>query len=476
MKRISKITVKLFGWYFTFVVIFYGTVFVLYMNVQRMLKISDNVVNKNYKISSASKKMIEHLLSMEENENKYIILKKKEYLDYFITSQKEFEKSINSIINMSPTWKNLSKSYLKFSLTTKKAEEISLNENKEPWLPEETINKWIKQISDAKIENEEEIENANHELNQRGQLAGRSAFIGLVISAVVGLFGIILLSHSMIMPLRALLTGIRSISQDRESEPVRIKSKDEFGELASAFNEMAFRLKEEQRMRSDFISMLSHEIRTPLTSIRESVNLIEEGIMGNINPRQKKFLEIANLEIGRVCDLLNRIMQVSCLESGGNNIVPSVLDPVTFITECVDQVNPTAESKNMKITTSIPDKLPNIIGDSKYLQQVLINLLSNAVKFSPQGSKIIVSVDLYNDLKNLIFTVSDNGPGISQEEQPFIFNKYYRAKRVREHMDGVGLGLSISKHIVEAHGGKIWIKSDLGKGCAFSFTLPISST
>jgi signal transduction histidine kinase len=267
-----------------------------------------------------------------------------------------------------------------------------------------------------------------------------------------------------------LLNGIRSISQERQSDPIRIRSEDEFGTLASAFNEMAFRLKEEQRMRSDFISMVSHEIRTPLTSIRESVNLITEGIMGDINSRQRKFLEIASLEIGRVCDFLNRIMQVSSLESGAFNVRPCALTTYSFVSECLENFKASAESKGIVIRADIAHELPDVMGDAKYLQQVFANLLGNAIKFSPSGSEIAVSVQDSGNM--LTFAVSDNGPGIPKEEQAFIFNKYYRAKDMRERMDGMGLGLSITKHLIEAHGGTIWVSSDEGKGSTFGFGLP----
>ena len=124
----------------------------------------------------------------------------------------------------------------------------------------------------------------------------------------------------MIRPLRELRRGIKSMSRSGLNDPIRIYSNDEFGELAGAFNDMAARLTEEERMRSDFISMLSHEIRTPLTSIRESVNLIAEEVMGDINEKQRRFLLIASHELERITTLLNHLMQISRLEAGAVEI------------------------------------------------------------------------------------------------------------------------------------------------------------
>ncbi|OQY59425.1 MAG: hypothetical protein B6245_06785 [Desulfobacteraceae bacterium 4572_88] len=479
MKLKPGIAGKLFAWYFVFVLIFFGTILILYANVRQMMEISEHIVNKNYKISSASKKMIENLFSMEEYEKKYLLLKRAEYRPYFVSAQKAFEESLAEIMTLesngmsiSTRWKELNEDYWKFSSESKKRISDKLPETL--WIPETVISGWVQKISEARTENEEDVELANRELNRRGQMTVRTGLMGLGISILAGLFGSRFLAHSMIRPLRKLLRGIRSISKARGSEPIHIRSGDEFGELADAFNEMARRLKEEQQMRSDFISMLSHEIRTPLTSIRESVNLIEEGIMGNINDKQRKFLEIANLEIGRVCELLNRLMQVFRMESGVLKIYPRPVDPLCLLTTCLDQIAPSAEAKGTALESQIPPELPQVMGDSKQLPQVLLNILGNAVKFSPPDSKVVVRLESAQDRNKLNFSVSDNGPGIPEEEQSFIFNKYYRAKGVREHMDGVGLGLSISKRIIEAHGGSVWVTSRMGEGSTFGFSLPIA--
>ena len=480
-----SITTKLFIWFFTFVLIFYGTILVLFNNVTQVVEISENVVNKNYEISSASKKMIENLLSMEENEKKYGLLKKKDYFNYFLSAQKEFEGNLLKVISLesdgkaiSPHWKSLHHSYGSYQSEPEgtghvKGDQKSHQSSEALWIPESVINEWIQRISMARAENEQEIESATRELNRRSILSARNVLVGVGISTLVGILGITFLAYSMIRPLRELLKGIRSIPKEKPGTPIRIRSQDEFGELANAFNEMATRLRQEERMRSDFISMLSHEIRTPLTSIRESVNMIGEEVMGDINQQQRKFLEIASLEIGRICDLLNHLMNVSRLESSGIKIQPLPLDPTSFVSNCILKLNPTAEAKNINIEMHVSPGVPSVMADPEKLQQVLLNLLDNAIKFSTPNSKISVRVDPDEDPARLKFTVSDNGPGISDKELSYVFDRYYRARNVREHMDGVGLGLSISKHIVKAHEGRIWVNSKVGHGSTFGFSLPI---
>lgn len=480
MKLKFGIMMKLFLWYFVLISIFYGTIFLLFIHIRQIVKVSEDIVNKNYKISSASKKMIESLLWMAENENKYDLLKKEDYKEYFLSAQKEFEGNLTEILRLDSKeprdhdpWRQLYQDYLAHLPASSEGPDEE-EPAKTLWIPETVLNDWVQRISKARSENEIQIESEMLGLNHGGRLAIRAGVLGLGASVLVGLLGSIFLAHSMSRPLRELRKGIGSISQHGLITPIRVMSKDEFGELAGAFNEMADRLRQEERMRSDFISMLSHEIRTPLTSIRESVNLIAEEVMGAINDRQRRFLEIASREIERICDLLNHLMQVSRLEAGVIKIEPRPLDPSTFVSGGIYRVTPAAESKGILIRAEVSDQVPHVMGDHDHLQQVLLNLLGNAIKFSPSGSEIIVRVELdrTEDGDRLRFSVSDSGPGIPQEEQSLIFHKYYRASGVRDQVDGVGLGLNISKHIVEAHGGAIWMESRMGQGSTFGFTLP----
>ncbi|MBN1931564.1 MAG: HAMP domain-containing protein [Desulfobacterales bacterium] len=482
MKLRYGIKAKLFSWFFISAVIFFGTIFVLYMNVQQIVNISEVIINKNNKISLISKKLIENLFSMEENDKKYHLLKKKDYLNYFLSSQKEFQANLSEILQMdtmdteettaSHQWKKLEDDFQKFF---HKLGELKKTEySRSLWIPESVINQWIQNVTKIQSENERDIEKAIMELHHRSQMSAKNGLIGLAISMVVGLVGIMFLAYSMIRPIRELIRGIGTISQDRFSKPIHIRSKDEFGELAGAFNKMALRLSQEEQMRSDFISMLSHEIRTPLTSIRESVNMIVEEVMGTINQKQRKFLQIASTEIGRIHDLLNRFMQVSRLESGFFRINPRSLETGSFVVDCIYQVKPIAEAKNINIEAQIPDGLPNLMGDPEHLKRLLLNLLDNAIKFSDSGNKIKVRVELDEKDSIFKFSITDNGPGIPEDEQSLIFNKYYQARDVREYMNGVGLGLSISKRIVEAHKGTVWIESKTGRGSTFGFSLPFT--
>ncbi len=480
MKIKFGILVKLFCWYLLACLIFYGTILFLFVHIQELGKISENIVNRKYRIATASKKMIDTLWWMAENQKKYDLLQKEEYKEYFATGQKDYETNLFEILWLGGggsddnPWDGLYREYQEQFTSGK--QQADAEHSDVPWLKEELINEWVEKIQKARAANEQQIERMVKNLNAQGRTAMEWGVVGVSASLLVGLFGVIGFSFGMIRPLRELRRGIKSMSRSGLTDPIRIYSNDEFGELAGAFNDMATRLTEEERMRSDFISMLSHEIRTPLTSIRESVNLIAEEVMGDINEKQRRFLLIASRELERITTLLNHLMQISRLEAGAVEIRPHEIDLGEFVQGAISRLIPAAEAKDISIHSEIESGISGFYCDPDNLQQVLLNLIGNAIKFSPHGSAILVFVRKDDSVKapHLAFSVTDAGPGVPDAEQALVFHKYYRASGVRDEVDGVGLGLSISKYIVEAHGGEIGIRSKPGEGSTFSFTLPLN--
>src|SRR5208337_705295 len=310
--------------------------------------------NRNYRIATASKKMIDTLWWMAENEKKYDLLKKEEYKEYFAQGQKEYETNLFEILWLGAGggdenhWDGLYREYQEqFSPECK--EQAGAEHSDVPWLNEELINEWGEKIQKARAANERQIESMVKILSVQGRTAVQWGLVGVSASLLIGLIGVIGFSFGMSRPLRELQRGIKSMSRSGLTAPIRIYSNDEFGALAGAFNDMAARLTEEERMRSDFISMLSHEIRTPLTSIRESVNLIAEEVMGDINEKQRRFLLIASRELERITTLLNHLMQISRLEAGAVEIHPRVIDLGEFVQGAISRLVPAAEAKDISI-------------------------------------------------------------------------------------------------------------------------------
>ncbi|MGC9965407.1 MAG: HAMP domain-containing sensor histidine kinase [Syntrophobacteraceae bacterium] len=483
MKIKFGILAKLFAWYLLACLIFYGTILSLFVHIHALGKISEDITNRNYRISTASKKMIDTLWWMAESQKKYDLLKKEEYKEYLASGQKEYEANLYEIVWLGPgtgnsvgdnPWEGLYREYLE-QLEAEEQKQADAEHSGVLWLNEDLINQWVEKIQKARVANEQQIEIMVKNLNRQGREAVQWGLVGVSASLLIGLFGVIGFSLGMSRPLRELRRGIKAMSRSGLTDPIRVYSNDEFGELAGTFNDMAARLTEEERMRSDFISMLSHEIRTPLTSIRESVNLISEEVMGDINEKQRRFLLIASHELERITTLLNHLMQISRLEAGAVEIHPRSIDLDEFVQSTISRLIPAAEAKDISIGSEIDTTISGFYCDPDNMQQVLLNLIGNAIKFSPQGSDILVSVkrDESGKSPNLVFSIRDHGQGIPEEEQALVFHKYYRASGTRDEVDGVGLGLSISKHIVETHGGEIGVRSKPGEGSTFSFTLPV---
>jgi len=461
-----------------FVLIFYGTLLVLYTDTQKITGISERIVSKNNEISTLSKTMYENLLSMEANDKKYRLLNKDVYRQYFEEERQSFELNLTKLLSLestgykvAPLWKELATSYMKHSRTRSEAPGNS-GADLAKWVPEETINTWLEMISEARRENEVEIEKSLLSINQRGRVSVRNGMIGMGITIIAGIAAALFLSKSILQPLKKLKHALINISFDKDAEEIRIDRQDEFGELAVAFNDMSKQLKEEEELRSEFIATLSHEIRTPLSSIRESVNMILEGVLGAVNDKQTKFLEIAQSEIFRISDLLKHLLQVSHLDAESRRVTPILIDPNKLALEVSRSLIPSAKAKGVTMKLHKMSAPPVLIGVKKELQQVLFNLLDNAIKFSPKNGEIVIQLFLSDSKGSLVYKITDQGPGITNQEQTLIFSKYYRAKNARSHTDGVGLGLSISKRIIQFHGGEIYVKNNEDRGCSFFCKLP----
>jgi two-component system phosphate regulon sensor histidine kinase PhoR len=225
-----------------------------------------------------------------------------------------------------------------------------------------------------------------------------------------------------------------------------------------------------EKIRQDFISNVSHELKTPLTSIKAMVEVLLEGGAEDSKLR-KDFLENINQEVDRLSRLVSDLLLLSRLESDREFLNPISTDFVTLITRTVSRFQPRAMKEGITLSLEIKGDIPPLKVDVNYIDQVISNLIDNAIKYTPSGGKIDVIVeDLGKDIR---VSVKDTGIGIPKEDLPRIFERFYRGDKSRSlSLGGVGLGLSIVKHIVEAHGGRVGVESEIGKGSTFYFTLP----
>ena len=274
---------------------------------------------------------------------------------------------------------------------------------------------------------------------------------------------------------------IELISQDDETKKVLRASsaviEDESGKTVGMVSVLSDITKQKQldRMKEGFIANVSHELRTPIVAVEKSLSLILSKAAGAITPTQEQFLSIAERNLKRLNILINDLLDLSKLEAGKMEFKSSLGSLPELIDESVGTLNAWADSKSIKITTSIPKNMPQVKLDSNRIIQVLNNLIGNAIKYTPKGGAVNVEVSLDNQQGEAQVTIQDNGIGIEEKNLPKIFDKFYQVgERTPTDIGGTGIGLSIAKEIVEKHAGRIWAESEKGKGTRFIFTLPLS--
>ena len=230
-------------------------------------------------------------------------------------------------------------------------------------------------------------------------------------------------------------------------------------------------LRKLERIRRDFVANVSHEFRTPLTAIQGFSETLIAGAINDPNNRDR-FLAIILDHSRRLARLTEDLLRLSEMDAERLELEIRRVGVAQLVESCYETAQRRATEKGLYLSLQLPPSMPDVAGDTRRLQEVLQNLLDNAIQYTLPGGKIILSAETKSD--EVILTVSDTGIGIPQADQPRIFERFYRvdAARSRE-AGGTGLGLSIAKHLIEAHGGRLWVESEIGLGSKFHFSVPV---
>ncbi|MFA5879112.1 MAG: ATP-binding protein [Candidatus Margulisiibacteriota bacterium] len=236
--------------------------------------------------------------------------------------------------------------------------------------------------------------------------------------------------------------------------------------------------KELDQLKNDFISITSHELRSPLASIREAISLVLDKSAGEINEIQGNFLSIAKRNTERLGRLINTLLDLSKIEAGKLQLITTEVNINEIFTEIYNNFSSLMKEKTIEFTLTLNPKIEKIVVDRDKLIQIITNLISNAYKFTPEGGNISVKVDYHEENDDVIkVSVQDSGIGISKKNQVRLFQKFTQVDTsLTRKVEGTGLGLVISKELIELHGGKIWLDSEENKGTTFSFILPIKNS
>ncbi len=231
--------------------------------------------------------------------------------------------------------------------------------------------------------------------------------------------------------------------------------------------------KEMERLREDFIATLTHDLRTPSLASIQTLEYFLNGKLGSLNEKQSMLLATMKKSHEDMLGLVNTLLEVYKYESGHLKLIKTPFNFEQLLEECINQVKPLAEAKNQhieKIFTNLDSA--DIVADRNEIRRVIINLLGNAVKYTPSGGQIEIRAEI--DDKDLRFAVKDNGEGIFKKDIPLLFKRFSQGTQAKRSIS-TGLGLYLSKQIIDAHGGKIWLESDKNKGSEFFFLLPDSA-
>jgi signal transduction histidine kinase len=233
-------------------------------------------------------------------------------------------------------------------------------------------------------------------------------------------------------------------------------------------------LRELERMKDAFFNTISHDLRIPVTGILGYGEMLEEGLVGDLGPEQREFVQHIIEAARRMTGLLNDLLDFARLEAGRLAITPRPISLLELVQQALNTMRPAIERKQLSLRTDLPAELPDVLADPDRVIQVLSNLLSNATKFTPEGGTITVLAAMRPDGSALRVAVSDTGVGIPPEAMPHLFERFFQTEAGRR-AGGTGLGLHISKSLIEAQGGAMGVESQPGRGSTFWFTLPLAA-
>lgn len=375
-----------------------------------------------------------------------------------------------------------------------------------------TLDEYLEPSLQMKSSAEKTMRDTEAHISGLLQALYRNLFIMLGILLVTAIFLSWYITRNIIAPIEEITAFIKSAPLTQPKTLKATSRNDEIGTLALEFSNMQERIKKYQdellqsrkelekkveertkelqkainrlqtldKSKDEFIWLVSHELKTPLTSIANCVEMLLSEEFKLSNEERNKYLNIIGEETARLNRLINNVLDITRMEAGTLPFNFRKVDILSLAERTVIQHQPEARKNGLQIKFKANPSadLLNVYADPDRIKQVLSNLINNAIKFTPSGGRITVSVDLITETDGKKFAqieVSDTGIGIPEKDWDRIFEKFTQLE-VEHHSTGSGLGLAIVKKIVEMHGGKVWVRSEEGKGSTFFFTIPIEGT
>jgi two-component system, NtrC family, sensor histidine kinase GlrK len=429
------------------------------------------------------------LYTLRKFERKYVISEDMDFLDQFHETQRSLLSDLDQMKRLLDTAGNEDRANLLLNAcekyTRKVNEEADLIKNFKGYPKRDfeeqkqaLVDDIMEHLDRLRKETEKVTDNRIKTSGEVGQEALRIIMILAVLSVVMAILIAFFISRTIHRPIRLLITGIKEITRGRFEKHLEILSPPEINELAHAYNNMCDRLKELDELKADFIAGVSHEFRTPLAVIREAIGLYIESLENRPSEKQQKLLSIIEEECERLIDSVSRVLNLSRMDAGIAEYHMEKYSLTHMVAIGISKVQPIAQRKGITLEYNPESNIPAAFFDPEKIGLVLDNLLGNALKFTPEKGSVTVRVieskgvpvtGSGNKTGQIIeVSISDTGPGIPAENIHEIFDKYRKL-----HENGTGLGLYISRQIIIAHGGEIWVESNGKTGSTFFFTVPL---
>ncbi len=479
--RLTIFSRLMIGYFTMFVLVMIVGVYAILM-LHQLNAGTHHILTVDNRIIDYEEKLTDSILSQMRYEKKYVITKDAVLYDQFLSAKEDFNKLLSEALLIADTPEketslNKVKAYhTRFqSSIERQVEEVvghqSPSRRGSGLEIERAADGILEELKKLEILSRHDVQDRMSGLKEAGATASQFAIIMSIIALVLVIGISFLITRSITKPLTMLRDRTKEISKGIFDGDLNHPAPPEVADLMVAFNSMCAKLKTVDKMKSDFFSSMSHELRTPLTSIKEGISLLQDGVGGAVTEKQKRLLTILSEESKRLIDLVNSLLDLSKMEAGMMTYAFEQGSIVPLIGRATTEITPLIEAKKIVLQKKVDEKLPVIRMDREKILQALRNLIGNAVKFTPERGEVTISARVVN--REVEVAVSDTGPGIAKEDLTTIFEKFHQASPTNpDRIKGTGLGLAIVRHIITAHGGKVWAESEPGHGSSFFFVLP----
>ncbi|MEP6887469.1 MAG: ATP-binding protein [Nitrospirales bacterium] len=456
--------------------------------IRQITEFSNALVSTHYPAIDTAKWLIDNLYAQVRNEKKYLAVRDDVFLKHFDNDAREFQHALEALLHQeaSPDGQRalreietLHDDYRILFHTEARLEPVRTQKMSKEYESQRDalVTSMTKHLESFVDLHEASISTVVNDARRRSEQAG-VVTKQLVISALcLGLLLASLATYSILSPLRRLQEHIRQIGLGNFKTAVNVSAPSDLRELVESVGAMAKKLQELDDLKAEFVSHITHELRSPLTAIHAGTQLMLEEIPGPVNEPQRETLELMVESSRQLIDMISSLLDLSKIDAGMMEYRIVSSDMKRVLDTAVNKIRLLSDRERIRLVIEAPRGPLFVPVDETRMQQVLDNLLSNALKFSREGGSIYLRLEPDQKEKVLRISVTDTGRGIAPESIQHIFERFYQgAVRARGGSPGTGIGLALVKRVVEAHGGRIWAESELGKGTTMTFVLPLSDS